>query len=160
MKAFDSISRGVLWSLPVKIVTIIRAFYKGFSVQVIHSGQKTEPLNITRTSVRQDCLLYLLQFLVTLGWVTRTAFARRHAILTVILHSDLDFADDLALLLHRVQDMRDKTQALKEQGEKVGLKINAAKTKMICIYTKCSDGVFIKGEQVKEVDKFTTSEAL
>lgn len=52
--------------LPVKIVTIIRAFYKGFYVQVIHNGQKTEPLNI-RTSIRQGRLLYPLQFLVTLG---------------------------------------------------------------------------------------------
>lgn len=52
----------------------------------------------------------------------------------MILQSDLDFADDLALLSNRVQDMRDKTcQALKEQGAKVSLKINAAKTKMIYI---------------------------
>lgn len=84
-KTFDSISREVLWRilyhcrLPVKIVTIIRAFYKGFYVQVIHNGQKTEPLNI-RTSIRQGRLLYPLQFLVTLGWVTKTAFAKRHGI--------------------------------------------------------------------------------
>ena len=49
--------------------------------------------------------------------------------------------------------MRDNTQALKEQDTKVSLKINATKTKVIRIYTKCSDGVFIKGEQIKEVDK-------
>ena len=60
---------------------------------------------------------------------------------------DLDYADDLALLSHRVQDMRDKTQALKEQGAKVGLKINATKTKMTRICTKGSDGAFIEGEQ-------------
>jgi len=68
---------------------------------------------------------------------------------------DLDYADDLALLSHRVQDMRDKTQALKEQGAKVGLKINATKTKMTRICTKRSDGAFIEGEQVEEVDEFT-----
>ena len=69
---------------------------------------------------------------------------------TVILHNIFSrpFADDLALLSHRVQDLR-------EQGEKVGLEINTTKKRMICIYTKHSDGVFIEGEQVKEVDKFT-----
>ena len=68
---------------------------------------------------------------------------------------DLDFADDLALLSHRVQDMKNKTLALKEQGAKVGLKINAAKTKLMRICTKRGDGVSIEGEQVEEVDKFT-----
>lgn len=37
----------------------------------------------------------------------------------------------------------------------VGLKINATTTKMMRISTKCSDVVFIEGEQVEEVDEFT-----
>ena len=51
-KAFDSISREVLWrlvlhyGLPVKVVTIIRALYEGFSAQVEHNGQRTLPLNM------------------------------------------------------------------------------------------------------------------
>ena len=67
---------------------------------------------------------------------------------------DLDFADDLALLSHRIQDMRDKTQALKEQSVKVGLKINATKTKLMRVGTKQDDGVMITGEQIEEVDEF------
>ena len=39
--------------------------------------------------------------------------------------------NDLALLSHRIQDMRDKTRALEVQSAKVGLKINATKTKRI-----------------------------
>ena len=39
--------------------------------------------------------------------------------------------DDLALLSRRIQDMRDKTRALEVQGAKVGLKINATKTKLL-----------------------------
>ena len=44
-KAFDSISREVLWrwvwhyGIPVKLVTIIKALYEGFYAQVIHNGQ-------------------------------------------------------------------------------------------------------------------------
>lgn len=68
---------------------------------------------------------------------------------------DLDLAGDLALLSHRVQNIRDKTQALNEQGARIGLKFNATNTTMLSIYTKRSDGVFIEREQVEQVDDFT-----
>ena len=45
----------------------------------------------------------------------------------------------MALLSHRIQDMRDKTRALEVQGAKVGLKINAIKTKLMRIGTKRGD---------------------
>ena len=53
----------------------------------------------------------------------------------MILHNilkNLDFADDMALLSHRIQDTRDKTPALEEQGVKVGLKMAHDKTAMVC----------------------------
>ena len=68
---------------------------------------------------------------------------------------DLEFADDLALLSHRIQDMRDKTRALEVQGAKVGLKINATKTKLMRIGTKRGDGVSVAGAQIEEVDELT-----
>ena len=88
--------------------------------------------------------------------MTRTAFVGRHGIqwsLTTSLE-DQDFADDLALLSHRIQDMRDKTQALEEESGKVDLKINATKTKLMRVGTKQGNGVMIAGEQVEEVDEF------
>ena len=51
--------------------------------------------------------------------------------------------------------MGDKTQALNQECAKVDLQINASKTKMMRIYTKRSNGIFIEGEQVGEVDDFT-----
>ena len=147
-KAFDSISREVLWRLlrhygmPVKVVTIIRALYEGFSAQVLNNGQRTQSLNM-RTGVRRGCLLSPLLFLVALDWMTRTVFDRKRGIQWTFTTSleDLDLVDDLALLSHRVQDMRDKTRALEVQGAKVGLKINATKTKLMSIGTKRDDGV-------------------
>ena len=125
-KAVDSISRDVLWRLlrhygmPDTIVTIIRVLYEGFSAQVVHNGQKIKPLNM-RTGVKQDCLLSPLLFLVALDWATRTAFDRKRSIQWAFTTSleGLDFADDLALLSHRIQDMRDKARALEVQSAKV-----------------------------------------
>ena len=158
-KAFDGISRDVFWRLLRhyagmldKIVTIIKVLYEGFSAQVVHNGQKTQPLNM-RTGVRQGCLL----FLVALDWVTRTAFDRKRGIqwtFTTLLE-DLDFSDDLALLSHRIQDVRDTTRALEVQSAKLGLKINATKTKLMRIGTKRGDGVSVAGERVEEVGEFT-----
>ena len=138
------------------MVTIIRVLYEGFSAQVVHNGQKTQPL-IMRTGVRQGCLLSPLLFLVALDWVTRTAFDRKRGIQWTFTTSleDLDCADDLALLSHRMQDMRDKTRALEVQSAKVGLKINATKTKLMRIGTKRGDGVSVAGEPIDEVDEFT-----
>ena len=51
-KALDIISREVLWRLlqyygmPVKVVTIIRALCEGFSTQVLHNGQRTQPFSM------------------------------------------------------------------------------------------------------------------
>ena len=161
-KAFDSISREVLWKLlrhygvPDKMVTIVRVLYEGFLAQVAHNGQKTQPL-IMRTGVRQGCLLSPLLFLVALDWVTRTAFERKRGIQWTFATSleDLDFADDLELLSHTIQDMRDKKQALEVQSAKVGLKINATKTKLMRIGTNRGDGVSVAGEPIDEVDEFT-----
>ena len=44
---------------------------------------------------------------------------------------DLEFADDIALLAHRLQDMRCKMDDLKATGEKVGLQMNIPKTKLM-----------------------------
>ena len=111
-KAFDSISREVLWRLlrhngmHAQLVIIIRALYEGISAQVVHNGQRTQPLNM-RTGVRQGCLLSPQLFPVALDWMTRTAFDRKRGIQWTFMTSleDLDFANDLALLSHRIQDM-------------------------------------------------------
>jgi len=84
-KTFDSISREVLlrllryYGMPAKVVNIIRVLYVGFSAQVVHNGQRTQPLHI-KARVTQGCLLSPLLFLVTLDWVKRTVFDRKRGI--------------------------------------------------------------------------------
>ena len=53
-------------------------------------------------------------------------------------------------------DMRDKTQALEEQGAKLRLKIIATNSKLMCISSKRGDGVSMEREWVEEVDEFTS----
>lgn len=83
--------------------------------------------------------------------MTRTAFDRKRGIkwtFTTCLE-DLDFADDLALLSLMIQDLRERIQALELCGAKVGLKINAIKTKLMRVGTKRGDGVSVTGGRLR-----------
>ena len=78
-KAFDSIDHHVLWNIlrhygiPEKVVSIIRQLYQGFTCQVIHAGNLTDPFPVT-TGVRQGCLLSPLLFLMVIDWISKTSY--------------------------------------------------------------------------------------
>ena len=75
-------------------------------------------------------------FLLSIDWVmNRTTEGRRTGIrwkLTSVLE-DLDFADNIALLSSRCVDIEEKTSRLVDETARVGLKINAMKSKVMRI---------------------------
>ena len=56
---------------------------------------------------------------------------------------DLDFADDICLLLHTHKQIQKKSSRLKQEAEKTDLKINIQKTKVL----KVNSTQQAKGEQ-------------
>jgi len=68
---------------------------------------------------------------------------------------DLDYADDIALLAHRHQDMQTKTNALVTTAGNLGLKINLKKTKHLRMSGRTNESIVVNGEVVDEVDHFT-----
>ena len=161
-KAFDSVDRQSIWRIlkhygvPEKIVNIIGLLYEELTCQVIHDGRLSDEFAVN-TGVRQGCLLSPLLFLIVLDWVTRQAYANSGKGIQWSLMKkleDLDFADDLALLSHRLQDLQDKIDSLGEVAEQVGLKISREKTKVMRINTKQDTPIAIRGSQVEEVEEF------
>ena len=67
---------------------------------------------------------------------------------------DQEFADDIALFTHILQDIRCKTEDLKATGEKVVIKMNVPKTKLMKVVTKQDGTVNIGQESVEEVEEF------
>nr|KAG5705879.1 hypothetical protein BaRGS_030769 [Batillaria attramentaria] len=67
---------------------------------------------------------------------------------------DLEFADDLALLSHRLQDMQDKVTALETTAQRVGLKISQEKTKLLSTNNQQKTPVTISRKAVEGVSEF------
>ena len=74
--------------------------------------------------------------------------------LTSVLE-DLDYADDIALLAHRHQDMQAKTNALAATAGSLGQQINTKKTRHLRMNGRTNESTMVNGEVVDEVDHFT-----
>ena len=70
---------------------------------------------------------------------------------------EVEPSDELNIRTGRITriEVKNATKKLKWEGAKVGLKINATKTKLMGIGTKRGDGVLVAGGRIEEVDEFT-----
>ena len=156
-KAFDSINRDMLWKIlcydgvPSKTIKMIQVLYEGFQARVMHEG--------TMTVVRQGCLLSPLLFLVVVDWVTRQAYGENKTEIQLSMLSkleDLGFADDLVFLCQKITHARQKFEALQGQADRVGLKVNASKTKEMRIRAPPNTGdIMRRGKALEQVTVFT-----
>ena len=68
---------------------------------------------------------------------------------------DLDYDDDLAVLACSQAQIREKTEKVWQTAKRLGLKINAPKTKVMVINTTLDAALTIAGETLECVDSFT-----
>ena len=162
-KAFDSIHRDTLWQLlrnygiPSKISSLIRKSYEDMKCQVVHQGKLTRKFEV-KTGVRQGCLLSPFLFLLAIDWILKkTTEGARNGIQWTLWNQleDLDFADDLALLAHSLQQMQEKTSRLGTTSSQVGLDIHPKKTQVMKMNTPSTDSVTLDGNSIEEVEAFT-----
>ena len=162
-KAFDSIHRNSLWSImkhygiPEKLIKMIKLLYDTFQCAVMVDGEESEWFRVT-TGVKQGCTMSGFLFLLVIDYIMKKTTEReptgiRWNFTTKL--EDLDFADDLALLSSRHQDIQSKTQKLHEHAKQVGLKINIRKTKIMRLNTTIQDPVKIDDQQIEDVKTFT-----
>ena len=67
---------------------------------------------------------------------------------------DLDYADDLCLLSQSFKDMKEKLEDLNKEAVKVGLKMNASKTKAMKINSKIKTKIEVNGNIIEETETF------
>ena len=68
---------------------------------------------------------------------------------------DLDFADDICLISHRLSDMQSKTEELSTTAQKIGLKASKTMTKYTRMNSRTNELIKQQGENTEEVEEFT-----
>ena len=68
---------------------------------------------------------------------------------------ELDYADDLALLLHSWHQMTEKTSTVVDASARLGLKIHMGKSKVLKVNTVTDTPIMLEGEALDDVESFT-----
>ena len=151
-KAFDSIHRRKLFNIlqaygvPEKLVQAISVTYSNTRAKVCSPDGETDYFMIQRGVQQGDTLAPFL-FLVALDYAMRSAISGREEELGFtlsprksrrvppIMISDLSFADDIALLSDSVEKAGKLLKAVETECKKIGLQVNARKTKAMAVNT-------------------------
>nr|VZI21112.1 unnamed protein product [Spirometra erinaceieuropaei] len=139
--AFDSVHRESLWRImaldgvPAKIIAMIKAYYRSTTARVLVRNNLSQPFGI-QSGVRQGCILSPILFNYAIDWILGRALRDSDGVEFAPGHrlTDLDYADDIALLALSFGDLQSMVSRVNEVAKSVGLSINAGKTK---VFSSC-----------------------
>ncbi|XP_072178317.1 uncharacterized protein [Diadema setosum] len=147
-KAFDSIHRGKLleilnaYGIPEKLVRAIDVIYSKTHAKVCSPDGETEYFEILAGVLQGDTLAPFL-FIVALDYALRLAIngkeeelgftlvPRQSRRVPPVMVTDLDFADDISLTSDTTEKARELLFAVERECKKIGLRLNAKKTKVM-----------------------------
>ena len=171
-KAFDSIKRNKMfrilkaYDVPPNLLSAIKMMYEDTRARIISPDGETDFFKILTGVLQGDTLAPYL-FILVLDYVLRKTFEGREEELGFKLHrrkssrvkavhvTDLDFADDLAVLVEEMSQAQEALSALEREASRVGLVCNAKKTELQAFNQSGPLNVTsISGETIKEVDNF------
>ena len=171
-KAFDSINRNKMikilkaYDVPPNLLQAIILMYENTKARIISPDGETEFFKILAGVLQGDTLAPYL-FIIVLDYVLRKTFKGREEELGFKLHrrrssrikavhvTDLDFADDLAILVEEIEQAQQALTALENEAGKVGLVCNAKKTELQSFNQ--TGPVIVKtksGKIIKQVENF------
>ena len=140
--------------IPDHLTCLLRSLYAGQEA-IFRTGHGTTDWFQIRKGVRQDCILspclfnlyseYIMQNTVLDEAQTRIKIARRNI-------NNLRYADDTTLMTESKEELKSLLMKVKEESEKVGLKLNIQKTKVMVSSPITSWQ--IDGETVERVSDF------
>ena len=123
------------YGIPSKLVRLVKALYDDFECTVVDDQDTTEWFKI-KTGVKQVCNMSGLLFLLVVDWVMRNILQEGNTGIRWEFSTkleDLDFVDDIALLSSTRQHIPTKTDTLAHEAERVELKVNVDKCKLLRI---------------------------
>ena len=155
--------------IPKEIVDLIEKLYTDTKAQVLTPEGLTELFDITVGVLQGDTLAPYLFIIVvdyrmklTLEnhldiWFTlKPARSKRHKAIKL---ADIEFADDIALLVNSAIDTETLLQTVEEISASVGLKMNESKTKYMTEGIIEGNITSLNGENIEKVEDFRAFES-
>jgi len=171
-KAFDLIHRGKMlrilkaYGIPDMLVNAIADTYTDTKAKVLSPDGVTDVFHIAAGVLQGDTLAPFL-FIIVLDYALRKAIdgraeklglqtkQRRSRRCPATLVTDLDFADDIALISEEIQQAQALLLRVEEASASVGLAMTAKKTKILAFSQKKQVEITaIDGSQLKVLQDF------
>uniref|UniRef100_A0A4W2CC80 Reverse transcriptase domain-containing protein n=1 Tax=Bos indicus x Bos taurus TaxID=30522 RepID=A0A4W2CC80_BOBOX len=138
-KAFDCVDHNKLWKIlremgiPDHLTCLLRNLYAGQEATV-RTGHGTTDWLQTGKGVRQGCILSPCLFNLYAKYIMRNAgLEEAQAGIKIAGRNinNLRYADDTTLMAESEEELKSLLMKVKEESEKVGLKLNIQKTKIM-----------------------------
>ena len=138
-KAFDCVDHNKLWKIlkemgmPDHLTCLLRNLYAGQEATLRTGHRTTEWLQIGK-GVCQGCILSLCLFNLYAEYIRRNAgLEEAQAGIKIAGRniSNLRYADDTTLMAESEEELKSLLMKVEEESEKVGLKLNIQKTKIM-----------------------------
>ena len=151
------------YGMPERLVHAIETMYQNTKAQVLTPDGETEQFEITAGVMQGDTLAPFL-FIIVLDYALRGAIdgceeqlgftisPKRSKRQSAVTLTDLDFADDIALLSDKIEQAQIILSRVQRECQKVGLALNAKKTKYIT-YNIDTEGSTLKTNDGTELEK-------
>ena len=159
-KAFDCVDHNKLWKIlkqiriPDHLTWLLRNLYPGQEATVRTGHETTDWFQIGK-GVCQDCILSPCLFNFYAEYIMRNAgLEEAQAGINIAGRNvnNVRYADDTTLMAESKEELKNILMKVKEESEKVGLKLNIQKTKIMASGTITSWQ--IDGETVETVSDF------
>ena len=155
-KSFDYVEHCKLWKIlkemgiPDHLICLLRNLYAGQEATV-RTGHGTTVWFQIRKGVRQACILSPSLFDLYAEYIMRnTGLEEAQAGIKIARrnNNNLRYADDTTLMAESEEELKGLLMKMKEESEKLGLKLNIQKTKIMAssLVTSCQ----IDGETVAD----------
>ena len=138
-KAFDCVDHNNLWkilkemAIPDHLTCLLRSLYAG-QEETVRTGHGTTDWFRLGKGVRQGCILSPCLFNFYAEYIMRNAGLEEAQAGIKIAGRNLNhlrYADDSTLMAESEEELKSLLMKVKEESEKVGLKLNIQKTKIM-----------------------------
>ena len=153
------------YGVPPRLLKAIESMYKDTFAKVLTPDGETAWFELLAGVLQGDTLAPFL-FIIVLDYALRKAIngrevelgftikprrSRRHPSQT---QTDLDFADDIALLSNEIEQAQKLLDAVQEECKKTGLHLNSSKTKFIALNAPSEAKLRTGDEELEKVEDF------